>query len=281
MRIIKGSELLRRGIVVGIYYPKRFPWHRSAAVSLALGYACRATTPTTMGTPSAVLAVAGISYHHDIVQGTDEWLQLRRGIITASEIKTLVTPTGKLANNDTSRKYLHQILAERVYDGSEASFCNDDMMRGHLLEPFARSIYAEHFAPVEQCGFIVRDYGSYRIGYSPDGLVGDDGLIEIKSRLAKHHIASLLAGDVPAEHLPQIQGGLAVSGRAWCDFVSYTPGLPFYRCRVHRDDALIATLEAAAEAAEIELQRLHEAYQQAAAQYPATEQIQPEAEITI
>lgn len=227
------------------------------------------------------LARVTVRYHHDIVQGTDEWLQLRRGIITASEIKTLVTPTGKLANNETSRKYLHQILAERVFDASEPSFYNDDMMRGHLLEPFARGIYAEHFAPVDECGFVTRDYGHYRIGYSPDGLVGDDGLIEIKSRLAKHHIASLLAGDVPAEYVPQIQGGLAVTGREWCDFISYTPGLPFYRCRVHRDESLIATLEAAAEAAEVELQRLHDAYQQVAAQYPATEQIQPEQEIVI
>lgn len=219
-------------------------------------------------------ATRAVTYHRDVIQGTDEWLQLRRGVITCSELKVLVTPTGKIASNDTSRKYLHQLLAERVFDGQEQGFYNDDMMRGHLLEPFARNLYAEHFAPVEQCGFITRDYGGHRIGCSPDGLVGDDGLIEIKSRLAKHHIASLLAGDVPAEYLPQIQGGLAVSGRAWCDFISYTPGLPFYRCRVERDDALIATLEAAAEAAETELQRLHEAYLEAAAQYPATEPVQ-------
>ena len=92
--------------------------------------------------------MANPTYYHDIEQGSDDWHALRRGVITASAIGKLLTGTGKVANNDTSRAQLLQLLAERITDESEASFYGDDMARGHLLEPLARGIYAKHRAPV-------------------------------------------------------------------------------------------------------------------------------------
>jgi len=221
------------------------------------------------------------TYHFDIEQGSDDWLALRRGMITASTICRLITSTGKPAGNDTSRAQLLQLLAERITGETEPSFYNDDMARGHLLEPLARALYAEHYAPVQECGFITADFYGATIGFSPDGLVGEKGLIEIKAPRQKTHIKSLLNNEVPTEYLPQVQTGLAVTGRAWCDFISYAPGLPLFVCRCERDEAVIAQLIAAAEAAEAELERLMDRYQQAAAQFPATDPIQPEQEIVI
>ena len=221
------------------------------------------------------------TYHFDIEQGADEWHALRRGKITASAVSRLITTTGKPANNDTSRAQLLQLLAERITGESEASFYGDDMARGHLLEPLARDLYAKHYSPVTECGFITATLCGVELGYSPDGLVGDDGLIEIKSPRQKNHLKALLANEMPAEYVPQVQLGLAVTGRSWCDFISYAPGLPLFVHRCRRDEGVIAQLIAAAEAAELELQRLMAVYTEAAERFPATEPIQPEQEIVI
>jgi putative phage-type endonuclease len=218
------------------------------------------------------------TYYWEIEQGTDEWHALRRGRLTASAIGALITPKGKVANNATSRVHLLKLLAERVTGVSDPSFYNDDMMRGHLLEPYARDLYSRHYAPVRECGFVLAQAGGAELGYSPDGLVGDDGLIEIKSRLAKHHLAALLASEMPSEYTLQIQTGLAVTGRSWCDFISYTPGLPLFVHRCQRDEQLIAQLIAAAQAAEEQLSELYGLYLTAAKQFPATEPIQLEPE---
>jgi putative phage-type endonuclease len=220
-------------------------------------------------------------YHHHIEQGSDEWYALRRGVITASTISRLIAGTGKPANNDTSRAQLLQLLAERITGESEASFYSDDMARGHLLEPLARDIYAEHRAPVQECGFVTADFDGTVIGYSPDGLVGDDGLIEIKSPRQKNHLRSLFSDEVPVEYVPQVQTGLAVTGRHWCDYISYAPGLPLFVRRCWRDEVVIAQLITAAQAAEAELRMLMQIYTAKAAKFPATEPIQPDQEIFI
>ena len=221
-------------------------------------------------------------YHFDIEQGTDEWHALRRGKVTASAVSRLITATGKPATNDTSRAQLLQLLAERITGESEASFYGDDMARGHLLEPLARDLYAKHCAPVTECGFVTRSFDSGLVlGYSPDGLVVDDGLIEIKSPRQKNHLKAMLANEVPAEYVPQVQLGLAVTGRVWSDFISYAPGLPLFVKRCRRDEGVIAQLVAAAKAAELELQRLMAVYTEAAECFPATEPIQPEQEIIV
>jgi putative phage-type endonuclease len=221
------------------------------------------------------------TYHYKIEQGSDEWHAIRRGVITASTVAKLITGTGKPANNDTSRTQLYQLLAERITGESEPSFYNDDMARGHLLEPYARDLYSRHYAKVQECGFISRTYGRTRIGYSPDGLVGDDGLIEIKCPRQKTHLRSLLTGEVPTEYMPQCQFGLLVSGRKWCDFISYAPGLPLFVCKVKRNKRMIEQLSDAWGAAEEQLAVLMMQYRELAAIFPATEPIQPEQEIVI
>ena len=217
-------------------------------------------------------------YHFKIEQGSDDWHALRRGVITASAISKLLTATYKPAANDTSRALLYQLLAERITGESDQVFYNDDMARGHLLEPYARDLYAEHFAPVTECGFVTLTTYRGILGYSPDGLVGDDGLIEIKCPRPKTHLKSLLTGEIPAEYFPQVQTGLAVTGRRWCDYISYAPGLPLFVKRCQPAPAVIATIFAAHEAAEDQLAVLMEDYQTAATNYPATEPLTPESD---
>jgi len=214
-----------------------------------------------------------ITYHHHIKQNTPEWDAIRRGVITASAMKVLITPTGKLADNDGSRGYLRKLLAERITGTSESGYYNDDMARGHTLEPLARDYYSQHRTPLMECGFITRDYGSYCIGCSPDGLVCDDGLIEIKCRLPKHHLADIFSNEVPAEHLIQVQTGLAVTERDWNDYVSFTPGLPLLTIRAYRNEPLIKTIEAAAANAEEQMHEMMELYLKMAETMPPTKPV--------
>lgn len=173
-----------------------------------------------------------IRYYHDIEQGSDEWLAVRRGILTASEIRLIMTPTMRTASNDKERAHMFELLGQRITGYTEPHYVIDDMLRGHEDEIEARIRYAEHFAPVTECGFVTNDDHGVVIGYSPDGLVGDDGLIECKSRRQKFQIETILADEVPAEYLLQCQTGLLVTGRKWLDFISYCGGLPMFVKRV-------------------------------------------------
>lgn len=176
-------------------------------------------------------------YHHRIEQGTDEWLSARLGIVTASDVGNIMTSTRKPAKNETMRSYACQIAAEREMGYIEDHYESFDMMRGHFQEGIARDIYSETFAPVSQCGIITLDIGDGIIaGASPDGLVGEDGMIEIKSRLSKFQIKTIIANEVPNEYLNQIQTQLLVSGRKWCDFVQYSNGMPLFVKRVYPDE---------------------------------------------
>lgn len=180
---------------------------------------------------------AGVRVYENLEQGSDEWLAHRCGIITASVIGQLITSkTIKPAQNDYSRALTTSLVAERITGRVEPIHVNDAMMRGNLDEPYARDAYATHTgAKVTEVGFMVREHNGARVGYSPDGLVNADGLIEIKSRAPKKQLATILEDQVPAENLAQIQTGLWVSGRDWCDYVSYAGGMPLYIRRVTPD----------------------------------------------
>jgi hypothetical protein len=185
-----------------------------------------------------------IRYHFDIEQGSEEWHALRCGILTASEMKFIVTPTLKPASNDKERAHLFELLGQRITQHTEPRYISDDMLRGHEDEIEARIRYAENFAPVTECGFVTNDDHGFVIGYSPDGLVDYDGLIECKSRRQKYQVETILADRVPEEYMLQIQTGLLVTGREWLDFVSYCAGLPMFVKRVFPDaryqEAIIA-----------------------------------------
>jgi hypothetical protein len=182
---------------------------------------------------------------HDAEQGSDEWLAARCGLITASAVKHLLTPGLKPANNDKARAFLWDMLGQRLTGYVEPQFVSDAMLRGHVDEIEARAIYGEKVAPVTECGLMVRDFGGFRIGYSPDGLVGDDGLIEVKSRAQKYQAQTIVSAAPPVEYMPQLQCGLLVSGREWLDFISYCGGMPMAVFRVEPNpDAHASILEA-------------------------------------
>lgn len=201
-------------------------------------------------------------YHRDLIQGTDEWLAARCGLITASEVKLLITGGFKRADNATSRGHMMELVAQRITQFVEPRFISDDMLRGMSDEADARALYAKHHAPVDECGFVTQDFSHrgvmFTLGCSPDGLVGDEGLIEIKSRRAKFQVQTILDYEMPAEFAAQVHAAMLITDRAWCDFVSYSGGLPLFVKRVHRDPLLdAALLDALAEAEEalIEMRR--------------------------
>ncbi len=195
-----------------------------------------------------------ITFHRDLLQGSDEWLAARCGLLTASEIGAIVTPGFKPANNAASRAHLFDLVAQRITRHVDPRFITDDMLRGINDEGDARDLYARHRAPVQECGFITRafDLGGVRftLGYSPDGLVGDDGLIEIKSRRPKFQIETILNGEMPADFAVQVQAGMLIADREWCDFISYSGGLPLFVDRVERDPRCSAAILEACAAAE-------------------------------
>lgn len=208
---------------------------------------------------------------YDVQQGEPEWLELRRGIVTASTVKHLLTSTGRVAANDDSRRFTLTLVAERITGDIEEQYVSNDMLRGILDEPLARDVYSRHYGEAVECGFMVSDDHGFRLGFSPDGLVGDDGLIEIKSPRAKEHLRTILADEVPAQYMPQLQAGLLVSGRQWIDYVSFFGGMPLYVKRVLPDpkwrEAIVAAVQGFEDAAAV----IAENYTAATRGLPATE----------
>lgn len=192
----------------------------------------------------------GIKYYGSVVQGSDEWLDLRRGLITASEMSLLLTPTLKVAANDKSRQHVYELLAQRISGYTEPHYVSNDMLRGQEEEVLARALYSEKYSPVRDGGFVTNDQWGFTLGYSPDGLVGDDGLIECKSRRQKYQVQTIIENTVPEEYMLQIQTGLLVTGRKWLDFVSYSGGLPMVVIRVLPDPAAQEAIVTAAKIAE-------------------------------
>lgn len=211
---------------------------------------------------------------NDVEQGSDEWHAMRRGIATASVVGQLITPkTIKPAANDTSRSLAATLVAERITGFTEPFHETADMERGSLDEPYAREVYAEHYAPVTELGFMIRDDWGFRIGYSPDGLVGDDGLIEIKSRKQRIQLQTILDDEVPLANMAQIQCGLLVSDRKWLDYVSYSGGMPLYVKRVLPDPKWFHAIFLAVEALEDSAAEMLATYTAAIEGKPMTERI--------
>lgn len=243
----------------------------------------------------------------DLLQGSEEWHDQRRGIVTASVVGRLVglraltgidytcpecgalpdasclskvkrdgepapiktlhqgrvdtarrsnaPPRLEVSDGDDARGLTALLVAERITGHTDPIYVSDDMLRGHEDEPRARDLYSEHYAEVRESGFMVRRETDWTLGYSPDGLVGDDGLIEVKSRRQKKQLTTILTDEVPVENMAQLQAGLLVSGREWCDYISYCGGMPMYVKRVYPEhrwfaaivDAVVQFEEAAAD----------------------------------
>lgn len=208
----------------------------------------------------------------ELIQGSEEWHQQRLGMVTASVVGQLLTGA-KLqpANNMESRALTSLLVAERINGWVDPTYVGDDMLRGWTDEPAALEAYSKHLAPVATTGFMVRDDWGYEIGYSPDGLVGDDGQVEFKSRRPKKHLQTVLANEVPAENMAQVQCGLLVSGRKWCDYLSFCGGMPLFPIRVEPDERWQTAILAAVAAFEEAAAEMTDAYYRAVAGLPMTE----------
>lgn len=198
-----------------------------------------------------------ITYYRDLIQGSEEWHAARCGLITASEVKLLLTPTLKPANNDKSRAHLWELAAQRITGYVEPAYISDDMLRGHEDEVRARNLYRQHFAEVEQVGFVTNYRWGFALGCSPDGLVGDDGMIEVKSRRQKYQVQTIVEhhrdGAIPPEYLLQVQAQMLVTGRRWCDLISYSGGLPMLPIRIEADPKVQEAIIDACSRAEAEI----------------------------
>ncbi len=199
----------------------------------------------------------GVQLHPNLIQGSEEWHQRRCGMLTASEMKLILTPTLKIAANDKERAHLYELLAQRITGYVEPHYVSDDMLRGQLDEVEARNLYAKNYAPVSDVGFITNDKWGFTIGYSPDGLVGDDGLIECKSRRQKFQVQTIVENvpddSIMPEYIMQAQTGLMVSERKWVDHISYCGGLPMTVVRVWPDPVVREAIITAASAFETKI----------------------------
>lgn len=187
-------------------------------------------------------------------QGTHEWFEARKGIPTASNFDAIMSKGRGGGKSQKRQTYMMKLLAERLLDDITSIGTNEHMERGHEMEPIARSAYEyETEAVVNQVGFMRMG----DMGYSPDGLIGDDGLLEIKSKLPHLHLAVCIADVVPKEHIHQVNGGMLVSGRSWHDFMSYCPGLRPFIKRVHRDENTMIEMKKAIDEFNFELDVLY------------------------
>lgn len=204
-----------------------------------------------------------ITIHTDLVQGSDEWHEIRRGIMTASEMKHVITPTLKIADNEKTRSHVYELAAQRISKFVEPAYVNDEMLKGHESEEDACTAYNTHFAGLERVGFITNDKFGFVIGYSPDALVGTEGAVEVKGRRQKYHVETIIDGVMPADYLIQVQTGLLVSERKWCDYISYHGGLPMMPIRVFSDPIVQGAIIAAATVAEARIVEKMAAYEAA------------------
>ena len=215
-----------------------------------------------------------IKYHKDLEQGTDEWHKLRLGIMTASNLKHLFT--GKLAISKANevKTLAFELAAQRKMNHVDETFQSYHMERGHIEEVIARDIYSEKIAQVTECGFITSDKLGYRIGYSPDGLVGEDGLIEIKSVIQKNQIKTIVGGEMPLEYMCQCQTGLLVTGRKWIDFISYSNGMPMFVKRILPDLILQSLIMQALTDFELSVIAIQKKFKENSAELIKTERVE-------
>ena len=183
----------------------------------------------------------------EIIQGTPEWHQARLGKVTASKLADVMSKGKGGAPSATRATYRAQLVVERLTGNPTEGFTNKAMEHGTETEPQARATYILTTGRmVEEVGFI--DHPSIAMaGASPDGLIGSEGLIEIKCPNSATHIATLRGAEIDGKYVKQMQWQMACTGRAWCDFVSFDPRLPdelqLHIRRVQRDPAMIVEME--------------------------------------
>lgn len=180
-------------------------------------------------------------------QGSEAWAMERCGMVTASRCGDVTAMKQNKEEKVERRDYRIELISEILTAVPYPRYISREMQWGIDQEPFARAAYElSRDVLVETCGFVLHPILD-RFGASPDGLVGDDGLIQIKCPNTTTHLSWMLSGTIPVEHMPQMLAEMSCTQRAWCDFVSYDPRLPeylqLYVRRFTRDAKLIAVLE--------------------------------------
>lgn len=183
----------------------------------------------------------------EIIQGSDEWKALRLGKVTASRVADVVART-KTGYGASRANYMAQLIAERLTNTVAEAYTNAAMIHGTECEPEARAAFEFYQGvTVKEVAFVPHPKID-QAGCSPDGLIGEDGLVEIKCPNTATHLETLLGQAVPAKYETQMQFQMSCTGRQWCDFVSYDPRMPenmrLFIKRLPRDDKRIAELEA-------------------------------------
>ena len=179
-------------------------------------------------------------------QRSEEWFKARLGKVTASRVADVIAKT-KTGYSASRENYMAQLVVERMTNTQAESFTNAAMQWGTDQEPFARAAYeVQQNVLVDETGLV--DHPTIEMaGASPDGLVGEDGLVEIKCPNTATHIDTLLTQTVPGKYITQMQFQMACTGRQWCDFVSFDPRMPtkaqLFIKRVQRDEAFIKEME--------------------------------------
>lgn len=223
-----------------------------------------------------------IKIHDELIQGSDEWKAARCGLLTASEMSLIITTANlKPANNDKVRSHAYELAAQRINQYVEPSYIGDNMLRGWDDEDKAKSLYSQHYGAITDVGFITNDEWGFTVGYSPDGLVGPDGLVECKSRKQYLQFQTISTDTVPSEHIIQLQTGLLVSGREWIDYISYCGGMPMFVKRVLPDPEIQEAIILAATAFEIKVAEIMSAYKANSEGLIPTERTIIEEEITV
>lgn len=173
-----------------------------------------------------------------VEQGTPEWHAYRCGIITMSEVAPLlIDGRGEGGFGAGAITYMHELIAENFTGESGGTFTgNKHTQRGHEDEKLVKQFYQEKHGYECEDVTIILNHG---VGYSPDWVVGANGLFEAKSKLAKFQVGILLSGEVPAEHVAQLQGGLWVAEKEWIDFLCFSSGMRTFEKRVYRDEKMI------------------------------------------
>ncbi len=205
-----------------------------------------------------------VKFYPNVVQGSDEWLEMRRGLLTASEMKHAISKktdrktgevTFKVPDDDKSWSHVYELAGQRLGGFVEASYQSDDMLRGVNDEQDAKILYAtnylEKMSDLQTPGFVTNDKWGFTLGYSPDGIVLPDGAIECKGRRQKYQIETVIGaltdGSIPDEYMIQLQTGMLVAELKWIDFISFCGGHDMMTLRVKPDPVLqTAILESAA-----------------------------------
>jgi hypothetical protein len=212
---------------------------------------------------------------YDFEQHSPEWVKARLGIPTSSQFATILAQGRGGGESKTRRTYMMKLLGERITGEPMWTYSNEHMERGREMEAEALAAYCTSSKPwVKKVGFI-HNQTLGGVGCSPDAVLGEHGILEIKTKLAHLQIECLLDGVLPEEHKAQVQGLMWVAERQWVDFVSYWPKLPLFKIRIERDETYIKHLATEVKRFQKELDSFHQRIEADYSAFPRYPVLQP------